>query len=133
MELSTGQTGIGYGSVEEAWEALSSRDDVRISKDSGWTQIQDFEAAALWSFAPEDDPAYPTTVKRTVVDHGSAVEIVMDGLCQADYKTCESVMRRFQRRNFKYQPVMGTRRPVPGAKADLPALQGLMEMARSRR
>lgn len=131
--LKTGNsTRIEYATVEHAMDALQARDKVRVSKKYGWTIMEDREAGAVWSFTPEDHPAHPTMVKRTLIDHGRAVEIVMDGQCEADYEACEKVMGEMKRRTFRYQSMLGGHGPRMGgaAMADLPALQGLMQMSR---
>lgn len=128
-----GSTQIDYGSVSEARQALEANEDNRVSREYGWTIIQDREAGAVWSFTPEDHPAHPTMVKRTLIDHGRAIEIVMDGQCESDRESCEAVMKEMKRRTFKYQSMMGGHGPRMGgaAMADLPAMQGLMQMSRA--
>lgn len=124
---------IEFPTVGHAIEALRARENVRESKEYGWTIIEDRDANAVWSFTPEKHPAHPTMVKRTLIDHGRAVEIVMDGQCEADYEACEKVMAEMKRRTFRYQSMLGGHGPRMGgaAMADLPALQGLMQMSRS--
>lgn len=124
---------IEFATVTHAMDALRARENVRVSKEYGWTIMQDRDAGAVWSFTPEKHPAHPTMVKRTLIDHGRAVEIVMDGQCEADYEACEKVMAEMKRRTFRYQSMLGGHGPRMGgaAMADLPALQGLMQMSRS--
>lgn len=132
--LKTGNsTRIEFATTTDAMEILRGRENVRVSKEYGWTIIEDRDANAVWSFTPEKHPAHPTMVKRTLIDHGRAVEIVMDGQCEADYEACEKVMAEMKRRTFRYQSMLGGHGPRMGgaAMADLPALQGLMQMSRS--
>lgn len=119
---------IPFHSVADAWRRLSLRDGAqpRTTRD-GWTEFEDERRNRLWSFVPEEHPAYPTVIMRTVRGRGMAMEIVMDGLCEAERSACEALMKELARKNeiarnrFVRTPPRGA-----AAKADVPPIAGLL-------
>jgi hypothetical protein len=87
---------IGYPSVEAALAALHARHDVSFSIENGWTIATDTATRTIWSFAPNGSPAYPTAVKRQVVEREGVVSINMDVLCGASKTACDDVVRTFR-------------------------------------
>jgi hypothetical protein len=91
------QSSIGYPSVAAALAALKARNDVKISDLGGWTVVED--GMTLWSFAPSDHPAYPSAVKRTLVEQNGAFYVRMNVLCQAAQSPCDKLVAEFQQLN----------------------------------
>lgn len=97
-----GTSTIGYPTVQAALDALKSKPGVTIGSHDGWTIISDKEPGtdpALWSFAPEGHPAYPSAVKRTVIERDGQVLIEMSVLCSASKAACDALVRDFQALN----------------------------------
>jgi hypothetical protein len=92
---------IGYPSVEAALEALRQKPGVTFRTENGWLIAEDENARTIWSFAPRGHPAYPTAVKRTVVDKNGATAIQMDILCEADKEACDNVAIQFKQINAR--------------------------------
>jgi hypothetical protein len=90
---------IGYKSVAEALADLQSKPNVQISVQHGWTIVSDKAAKTIWSFAPKDDPSYPSAVKRTVEEHDGTVFVNMGVLCQASKSACDQLVMQFQQLN----------------------------------
>jgi len=87
---------IGYRSVDEALFALTNKEGVSIRKEQGWTIITDKNENSVWSFTPENHPAYPAVVKRTTFEENGAVYMKMDVLCQASQIECAELVKQFQ-------------------------------------
>jgi hypothetical protein len=90
---------IGYPSVAAAFQALSSDPRAVIRIESGWTivRVDEGEAGhALWSFTPEDHPAYPAVVKRTIFERDGAVMMDTKALCQSTKVACDKLMAEFR-------------------------------------
>lgn len=124
-------TSVGYPSVKAAFQALSQRKGAQIrTNHKGWTEIEDTAKNVLWSFLPEDHPAYPTVVRRTVTGRGYAMQIDMDGLCEAKRKDCEKLMRQLKKDN-EIARTQFIRKPPRGAaaKADVTPIGSLMSAA----
>lgn len=124
-------TSVGYPSVAAAFQALSGRKGAQIRTNrEGWTEIEDTAKNVLWTFVPEDHPAYPTVVKRTVTGRGYAMQIDMDGLCEAERKDCERLMRQLKKDN-EIARTQFIRKPPRGAaaKADVTPIGSLMSAA----
>lgn len=86
---------IGFPSVEAARSALLARDDVRMSRTDGWLSIEDPANMSIWTFAPEDDPAHPAVVRRSVLDRDGQVVIRMDIRCEGDAAACDALEEHF--------------------------------------
>lgn len=86
---------IGYPSVDAARKALEARPDVTMSRVNGWLSVEDPVNKTLWTFAPEDDPAHPAAIKRTVVEEFDRVVIVMDIRCEGDAGACDALEEHF--------------------------------------
>jgi hypothetical protein len=90
---------IGYESVADALEALSSDPRVQWSKENGWPIATDEGRRSIWSFAPPSYPAYPAVVLRRVTPKGSGSAIEMSVLCEASKAACDDLVRTFSSMN----------------------------------
>ena len=90
---------IGYDTVAAALQDLRSRPGVIFTTENGWTIATDKAAYTIWSFAPEDYPAYPSVVKRSVVSEGTGSIMKMDVHCEASKTACDDLVRTFSRMN----------------------------------
>ncbi|MGJ4946017.1 hypothetical protein ACQR1W_36020 [Bradyrhizobium sp. HKCCYLS1011] len=96
-----GQVDLGYPSVAAALEGLRTKPGTRSSMQSGWTVIEDSAALTVWSFVPSDHPAYPTAIRRRVMQEGDNLSIQMDVRCEAEKAACDAVVAEFERLNGK--------------------------------
>jgi len=87
---------FGYTSVSAARNAVLSKDNIAISIENGWTIASDREKYTIWSFAPQGDPAYPSVVKRIIVQGRSGMEIRMSVLCEAPKAACDQLVENFK-------------------------------------
>ncbi len=125
-------SGFGYERVADALDALVAKEGVITTVNKqGWTEIEDKGQNVLWSFVPEDHPAYPSVVRRTTSGRGESVQIDMDAVCEAEKAACEKLMKEMVRMNeiarnrFIRNPPRGG-----GAKADVTPIGGLMASGR---
>jgi hypothetical protein len=89
---------IGYPTVAAALEGLRAA-GLTPSVQSGWTIFEDKGTLSVWSFAPPDDPAYPSAVRRTVVTKDSATFVNMQVHCEAVKAACDRLVERFNQLN----------------------------------
>lgn len=95
-------SGFGYESVEDAFAALSAKEGaIRREGPTGWTEIEDGIENTLWSFAPEEHPAYPSVVRRTIAGVGQSIRIDMDAICESNQAACEALMQNMLKMNEK--------------------------------
>lgn len=87
---------IGYPTVGAALAALRARTDLDITVQGAWTIVTDVGAKTIWSFAPPGHAAYPTAVKRVVVEREGRVVVEMSALCEARKLACDGVMAEFK-------------------------------------
>ena len=81
QQVREGPSDIGYPTVAAALDSLRAKSDVTQSVQSGWTIFEDRAALTIWSFAPSDDPAYPSAVRRTIVTKDGSTLMNMRVLC----------------------------------------------------
>jgi len=74
------------------------------------TEVADRENHTLWSFAPPSNPAYPTVVKRQVVQVNDKIYVATSMLCTGPQTACTHVAQEFQALN---QQMKQTVRPAP--------------------
>src|ERR1700739_4441353 len=65
----------GYASPGAALEALRADPGVRFETHEGWIVAHDDARSAVWTFAPQGDPAYPAVVRRSLVDRDGRVMV----------------------------------------------------------
>ena len=102
---------VGYPTVAAALQDLRSRPGVVISEQHGWTVADDEISKTLWSFPPLGNPAYPSAVKRQIVDANGGVTLQMSVLCEAGKAACDDLVRDFQALNS--QMTQSLKRPHP--------------------
>jgi len=86
---------IGYPSVAAALADLHLKPEVKFSIQNGWTIAEDRSHSSFWSFPPEGDPAYPSAVKRIVVQTGAGISLDMKVLCQSTQAACDKLVADF--------------------------------------
>jgi hypothetical protein len=90
---------IGYPTVAAALADLHSKPDVKFSIQNGWTIAEDRANSNFWSFPPEGDPAYPSAVKRTLVQTSEGINLDMKVLCQSTQAACDKLVADFKALN----------------------------------
>ena len=90
---------IGYPSVAAALADLHSKPEVVFSMQNGWTIAEDRSHSSFWSFPPEGDPAYPSAVKRIVVQTGAGIYLEMKVLCESTQAACDKLVADFNALN----------------------------------
>jgi len=90
--------------VADALTALRTKPNVEISVQRGWTIVHEPANYVLWSFAPKEHAAYPSVVKRTVVEKDGMVYIDMGVLCEAAKSACDALVHEFSQLNQKARP-----------------------------
>jgi len=85
-----------YSSVAEALADLKTRDDVTIEVSQGWTIITEIENFVIWSFTPENHPAYPAVAKRVFYQDQGGWFVEMSIRCEADKVACDQFYRDFE-------------------------------------
>ena len=103
-------SGIGYESVSAAYEALSTKEGVEGSNQGGWVIFKDRADNSLWSFTPKEHPAYPSTIKRTVVEQEGKLFIDMRALCGAEQLACDELIKDFRKMNEKKESELNAKR-----------------------
>jgi hypothetical protein len=90
---------IGYPSPAAALEALRAKPGVSFSDQGGWTIAEERSSATLWSFTPVSHPAYPSAVKRQLVNEDGKVNLRMSISCSATKGVCDALVRDFETLN----------------------------------
>jgi hypothetical protein len=90
---------IGYATVAAALADLRTRPGVVFTTENRWVIATDEAAYTIWSFAPQDYPAYPAVVKRWVIPQGTGSIMKMEVLCEASKAACDDLYRTFSRMN----------------------------------
>jgi len=81
--------------VSEALAGLGAKKGTEISKQGDWTIVIEPDKNVIWSFAPENHPAYPAMVKRAVISEHGSVFVKMDINCKASKEACDALVHEF--------------------------------------
>jgi hypothetical protein len=98
---------IGYESPAAALAALRAKPSVSIQEQSDWIIASDQDENTLWSITAASHPAYPTAVKRIIVERNGAIFLDMRVLCGASKAACDHVVRQFLELNDNIRRSMG--------------------------
>jgi hypothetical protein len=85
---------IGYPTVDAALRALHLDHAVQFSAKSDWIIAFDPRSNTTWSFVPSGDPAYPSVLKRQVVNSSSGANMETNIHCEATKIACDDLVRR---------------------------------------
>jgi hypothetical protein len=88
---------IEYKSVAKALAELSKKEGIKMNVSQGWTVITEDNGTTLtmWSFAPQDHPAYPAVAKRVFYEEQSGWYVEMSILCEANKEACDKFNQDF--------------------------------------
>ncbi len=95
--LSRPSSEIEYTSVAKALVDLSKKEGIEMNVSQGWTIITEDTGAVItmWSFAPENSPAYPAVAKRVFYDDQGGWYVEMSILCEAGKEECDKFNEDF--------------------------------------
>jgi hypothetical protein len=80
---------IPYSSLEEALKDLQSKPGVEFRNEGGWTVAYDSVAIVSWLLTPKGHPAYPSIVKRYIVNRADGASMATETRCFASKATCD--------------------------------------------
>lgn len=94
-----GDSKIGYPTVAEAIAGLRAKPGVKFMKEDGWDVAVEDAARIIWSFPPSGHAAYPSAVKRQIVEENGVASIHMGVHCEAEKGSCDDLVRTFTQLN----------------------------------
>lgn len=100
---------FGYSSTEEAIAALKQKPSAEFRTERGWTVISIKDEHTGWSFPPPDHPAYPSAIKREVVEKDGTVYLETRVSCGASKSACDALVRDFIQLNEKVREQVNAR------------------------
>lgn len=80
---------IPYSSLDEALKDLRSKPSVEFRNEGGWLVAYDSVAIVSWLLTPEGHPAYPSIVKRHIVNRADGASMATEIRCFASKATCD--------------------------------------------
>jgi hypothetical protein len=83
------KTSIEYSTIDEAIEALRAKPGVTFRDQEGWSVAEDLEGLTVWLFTPPGHPAYPSMVKRTIVNRVDGAHFETAIRCFASKAVCD--------------------------------------------
>jgi len=80
---------IAYATVEDALKDLHLKSGVTFRDERGWIVAEDLEASTVWLITPPGHPAYPSIVRRMIVNGPNGAYMNTDVRCLASQETCD--------------------------------------------
>jgi hypothetical protein len=84
-----GESGIEYATLEEALSALRAKAGVKFKEQDGWLVANDTDAIVVWLFTPPGHPAYPSMIKRHIVNGPEGAYMDTAIRCLASKSVCD--------------------------------------------
>ena len=84
-----GTSGIEYLTLEEALSALHAKAGVTFKEQDGWLVADDSDAIVIWLFTPPGHPAYPSMIKRHIVNGPDGAYMDTAIRCLASKAVCD--------------------------------------------
>jgi hypothetical protein len=81
---------IPYASLDEAMKALRAKPGVEFRNEAGWIIAYDPETIVSWLLTPPGHPAYPSIVKRHIVNSASGADMATEIRCFATKVVCDN-------------------------------------------
>jgi hypothetical protein len=83
------ETSIEYSTLDEAIAALRAKPGVTFRDQAGWRVAEDLDGLVVWLFTPPGHPAYPSMVKRTIVNRADGAHFETAVRCFASKGVCD--------------------------------------------
>lgn len=93
--------------VEELLFQLKSNPEVQFRVERGWHIAVVKSEHTLYSFTPENHPAHPSYVKRSVVEKDGAIYMETSAKCGAEKDICDQLLRDFIELNHSVKEKVG--------------------------
>ena len=92
----------------QSLENLKSNPDAKFRIDKGWTivDVNNEDEQSIYSFTPESHPAYPSIVKREIIEKNGSIYIDMSAKCAASKEVCDELIQKFVALNNKVRQSM---------------------------
>ena len=87
---------------------LKNNPDAKFRIDRGWTivDVNSKHEQSIYSFTPESHPAYPSIVKREIIEIDGSIHIDMSAKCGASKEVCDELIQQFLALNNKISQSM---------------------------
>lgn len=82
-------------SPEDLLSQLKSDGETLIRMERDWTVATSNKLRVIWSFPPEQHPAYPSFVKREVIEKDGSVYMETSVRCGAEKIECDKLVKDF--------------------------------------
>jgi hypothetical protein len=88
-QTSSVASSISYATLEEALKDLRAKPGITFRKQNGWLVAEDAAAFTVWLLTPGGHPAYPSMVKRTLVNSSDGAHFETNVRCLASQVVCD--------------------------------------------
>ena len=92
---------VGYESPAVVLERLRNDPKAQLYVKEGWTVVEIESERTIWTFPPASHPAYPSAVKREVVQKDGSIYIDTTVNCNSRKSVCDQLVRDFNKLNEK--------------------------------
>ncbi len=86
-------------SVAQIQSSITQDPSMTVSRRRGWTMAKDSKGFVLWTFTPEQHPAYPSAIRREVVNRDGAARIEMSVFCESTRVACDALVEQSKDKN----------------------------------
>jgi hypothetical protein len=80
---------IPYATLAEAEKALRAKPGVKFRNEGGWLVAEDLDAFTVWLLTPVGHPAYPSIVRRALINTADGAHLDTAVRCLASKEVCD--------------------------------------------
>jgi hypothetical protein len=80
---------IPYLTLDDALSALHAKSGVTFSNEGGWIVAKDLASSTGWLLTPPGHPAYPSIIRRMIVNGPDGAYMVTTVRCLASQEVCD--------------------------------------------
>jgi hypothetical protein len=80
---------IPYATLEEAEKSLRAKPSVKFRIEGGWIIAEELDAFTMWLLTPKGHPAYPSIVRRMLVNKPEGAYMDTAVRCLASKEFCD--------------------------------------------
>jgi hypothetical protein len=80
---------IPYASLDDALKALRAKPGVTFRQEGGWLVAEDLDTFTVWLLTPAEHPAYPSMVRRTLINQSDGAYMDTSVRCLASKEVCD--------------------------------------------
>ena len=87
--------------VANAFESVRNDPNMKVQFENGWLIASKDNGRLIFSFPPQDHPAYPSYIRRELIKRNKSLSVDLRAACGVDKFLCDQLLSEFVRKGTK--------------------------------